>query len=344
MNKEQVINKLKEVKYPGYSRDIISFGIVKDIKIEEKNIIVEIDVRTDDKKIIENIKSSIISQINSLSTEFNVIVNKVAELQNKNQGDQGQKIDYLPEVKYKIAVASGKGGVGKSTVAVNLAISLAKLGQKVGLLDADIYGPSTPLMLGIDSTPTHDGNKLIPFEKYGIKLMSLGFLIDSNEAAIWRGPLVTRAIQQLMKDVNWGKLDIILFDMPPGTGDAQLTLSQSINLDGAVIVSTPQDVALVDAVKGVNMFKKVNVPIMGIVENMSYFCCPHCNERTDIFSAGGAKRTCDQMGETLLGEIPLDVDIRTGGDTGKPIVASNPENSQAKSFMKIAQEVLNHLG
>ncbi|MFC2089082.1 Mrp/NBP35 family ATP-binding protein [Calditrichota bacterium] len=340
MNKEQIINILKEIKYPGYSRDIISFGIIKDVRIEEKNIFIDMDVKTNDTKIIEEIESSINTQINSLFSDYNVSIQKISEQQTAGQGAPKQTVDYLPEVKYKIAIASGKGGVGKSTVAVNLAISLAKLGYRVGLLDADIYGPSIPLMLGIDSKPAHDGSKLIPFEKFGIKLMSLGFLIDSNEAAIWRGPLVTRAIQQLMKDVNWGKLDFILFDMPPGTGDAQLTLSQSITLDGAVIVSTPQDVALIDAVKGVNMFKKVNVPILGIVENMSYFQCPHCDERTDIFSAGGAKRTCDQIGEKLLGEIPLDVDIRAGGDTGRPIVESNLDNSPAKSFMNIAQHIV----
>ena len=242
-------------------------------------------------------------------------------------------------MKYKIAVASGKGGVGKSTVSVNLAVSLAQLGFKVGLLDADIYGPSIPLMLGVKNKPEYDGKKLSPIQQYGVNLMSLGFLMDGDDAVIWRGPLVTRAIQQLMQDVNWGELDFMIFDMPPGTGDAQLTLSQSITLDGAVIVSTPQDVALIDAVKGVNMFKKVNVPILGVVENMSYFACPHCGERTDIFATGGVERECKRLNVNLLGEIPLDVEIRVGGDTGKPVVADKPDNPQSKIFLDIAEKV-----
>ena len=251
-----------------------------------------------------------------------------------------QKVDqYLTGVKYKIAVASGKGGVGKSTVAVNLAVALAKQGQRVGLLDADIYGPSIPLMLGITEQPPYINNKILPIEKYGVKLMSLGFLLDTDSPVIWRGPLVARALQQLMRDVDWGQLDIIVFDMPPGTGDAQLTLSQSIALDGAVIVTTPQDVALIDAVKGVQMFRKVNVPILGIVENMSYFVCPHCGERTNIFAAGGAEKECKRLGVELLGQIPLDVEIRVGGDEGKPIVEKNPQNPQAKAFLDIAQKV-----
>jgi len=198
-------------------------------------------------------------------------------------------------------------------------------------------------MLGVNSKPEYDGEKLTPIAKFGVNLMSLGFLMEGDDAVIWRGPLVTRAIQQLMKDVNWGELDFMIFDMPPGTGDAQLTLSQSITLDGAVIVSTPQDVALIDAVKGVNMFRKVNVPILGIVENMSYFACPHCGERTDIFASGGAERECNRINVNLLAEIPLDVQIREGGDSGKPVVANNPANPQSKIFLEIAEKILKSL-
>jgi len=246
---------------------------------------------------------------------------------------------FLPHVKTKIAIASGKGGVGKSTVSVNLAVALAKQGLKVGLLDSDIYGPSIPLMFGITERPAFEREKLVPLEKYGVKLMSLGFLVTDDSPVIWRGPLVMRALQQLMSDVDWGELDIILFDMPPGTGDAQLTLSQSITLDGAIIVTTPQDVALLDAVKGVQMFKKVNVPILGIVENMSHFICQHCQERTDIFSSGGARRESDRLGVDLLGEIPLNIDIRVGGDEGVPLVVKDENSDEAKSFMEIAHKL-----
>ena len=342
MNKEKVIEILKTINYPGYSRDIISFGIIKNVNIEDKKIIIEMDLQTSDENIIKEIEMSITKTINVSTDEYEITINN-NPVEGKSSRTPMPKPDYLPNVKYKIAVASGKGGVGKSTVSVNLAVALTKLGYKVGLLDADIYGPSIPLMLGIKSQPGYDGKKLIPIEQYGVNLMSLGFLMEGDEAVIWRGALVTKAIQQLMKDVNWGELDFMIFDMPPGTGDAQLTLSQAITLDGAVIVSTPQDVALIDAVKGVNMFKKVNVPILGIIENMSYFACPHCNERTDIFASGGVERECKKIGVNLLGEIPLDVQIRIGGDTGKPIVADQPDNPQSKIFFEIAERISNSI-
>ena len=338
MDKGKILELLKSVNYPGYSRDIISFGIIKDVLVEDKSIKIEMDIRTNDEKIVKEIESAIIGTLQASDAEFDIKVNnQPAEVQPK--GAPKPNSDYLPNVKYKIAVASGKGGVGKSTVSVNLAVSLAQLGFKVGLLDADIYGPSIPLMLGVKNKPEYDGKKLSPIQQYGVNLMSLGFLMDGDDAVIWRGPLVTRAIQQLMQDVNWGELDFMIFDMPPGTGDAQLTLSQSITLDGAVIVSTPQDVALIDAVKGVNMFKKVNVPILGVVENMSYFACPHCGERTDIFATGGVERECKRLNVNLLGEIPLDVEIRVGGDSGKPVVADKPDNPQSKIFLDISEKV-----
>lgn len=338
MEKGKILELLKSVNYPGYSRDIISFGIIKDVMVENKNITIEMDIRTNDEKIVKEIESTIISAIQKSTPEYEIKINNQPGTV-QSAGAPQPKPDYLPNVKYKIAVASGKGGVGKSTVSVNLAVSLAQLGFKVGLLDADIYGPSIPLMLGVKSKPEYDGKKLTPIQQYGVNLMSLGFMMDGDEAVIWRGPLVTKAIQQLMQDVNWGELDFMIFDMPPGTGDAQLTLSQSITLDGAVIVSTPQDVALIDAVKGVNMFKKVNVPILGVVENMSYFACPHCGERTDIFASGGVERECKRIKVDLLGEIPLDVQIRIGGDSGKPVVADKPDNPQSKIFLDIAEKV-----
>jgi len=251
--------------------------------------------------------------------------------------------ELLTGIKRKVAIASGKGGVGKSTICVNLAIALAKCGLKVGLLDSDIYGPSIPLMFGVKEKPFLKGDVLLPIEKFNIKLMSLGFLIEPDNPVIWRGPLVMRALQQLMRDVHWGELDIMLFDMPPGTGDAQLTISQSVHLDGAIIVSTPQDVALIDAVKGVQMFRRVKVPILGLLENMSYFKCPHCGKQSDIFASGGTKRESERLGVDLLGQIPIDLDIRKGGDNGMPIVAKNENSAISHSFIKIAEFVIKAL-
>ncbi|MGO1078023.1 iron-sulfur cluster carrier protein ApbC [Inquilinus sp. CA228] len=239
-----------------------------------------------------------------------------------------------------IAVASGKGGVGKSTTAVNLALGLAALGLKVGLLDADIYGPSMPRMTGITGKPNSpDGKSLDPKENYGLKVMSIGFLIDEETPMIWRGPMVQSALSQMLRDVNWGTLDVLVVDMPPGTGDAQLTMAQQVPLAGAVIVSTPQDIALLDARKGLNMFRKVDVPVLGIIENMSYFCCPNCGHRTDIFSHGGARTEAEKLGCDFLGEIPLDIAIRETSDSGHPIVVSAPDSPHAETYRGIAARV-----
>lgn len=239
-----------------------------------------------------------------------------------------------------IAVASGKGGVGKSTTAVNLALGLAASGLKVGLLDADIYGPSMPRMTGITGKPSSpDGKSLDPKENYGLKVMSIGFLIDEETPMIWRGPMVQSALSQMLRDVNWGTLDVLVVDMPPGTGDAQLTMAQQVPLAGAVIVSTPQDIALLDARKGLNMFRKVDVPVLGIIENMSYFCCPNCGHRTDIFSHGGARAEAEKLGCDFLGEIPLDIAIRETSDSGHPIVVSAPDSPHAEAYRGIAARV-----
>ncbi|KGM36196.1 hypothetical protein P409_00005, partial [Inquilinus limosus MP06] len=243
-----------------------------------------------------------------------------------------------------IAVASGKGGVGKSTTAVNLALGLAANGLKVGLLDADIYGPSMPRMTGITGKPSSpDGKSLDPKENYGLKVMSIGFLIDEETPMIWRGPMVQSALSQMLRDVNWGQLDVLVVDMPPGTGDAQLTMAQQVPLAGAVIVSTPQDIALLDARKGLNMFRKVDVPVLGIIENMSYFCCPNCGHRTDIFSHGGARAEAEKLGCDFLGEIPLDIAIRETSDSGQPIVVSAPDSAHAEAYRGIAARVWDKL-
>ena len=248
-------------------------------------------------------------------------------------------------VKKIIAVASGKGGVGKSTTSVNLALSLANLGKKVALFDADIYGPSIPLMLGYEGVAPEslDGKFFEPFEYMGIKSMSIGTLVAKDVPLIWRGSKACGAIEQLLTEVNWGEIDIMVIDMPPGTGDIQLTLSQKLDLSGAVIVSTPQDVALIDAVKGVNMFKRVNVPILGIIENMSYYLCPKCGNRADIFGHAGAQKTAEELGTKFLGEIPLHIDIRTNSDNGTPIVMAEPEGEYTKTYEEIAQKIIEQL-
>jgi ATP-binding protein involved in chromosome partitioning len=246
----------------------------------------------------------------------------------------------IPGVHAIVAVASGKGGVGKSTTAVNLALALKTLGLRVGLLDADIYGPSQPRMMGISGRPSSpDGRRLLPMVNYDVKVMSMGFMVPEDTPMIWRGPMVMSAINQMLRDVEWGDLDILVVDLPPGTGDAQLTMAQQVPLSGAVIVSTPQDIALIDARKGLNMFRKVDVPVLGIVENMSYFLCPHCGEQSDIFSHGGARREAEKLGVDFLGELPLDMAIRETSDGGHPIVVAAPDSGPAKTYRTIAEQV-----
>jgi ATP-binding protein involved in chromosome partitioning len=244
-------------------------------------------------------------------------------------------------VKHIVAVASGKGGVGKSTTAVNLALGLVALGHKVGLLDADIYGPSMPRMLKVTEKPTpKDGGRILsPIVRHGLKTMSIGYLVAEDTPMIWRGPMVQSALEQMLRDVDWGPLDVMIVDMPPGTGDAQLTMAQKVKLAGAVIVSTPQDIALIDARKGLNMFRKTAVPVLGIVENMSFFVCPHCGERSEIFGHGGARHEAEKLGVPFLGEVPLHLDIRTHSDDGNPIVAAKPDGEHARIYRDIAQRV-----
>ena len=255
------------------------------------------------------------------------------------QQQQQQNIT-LPNIKYKIAVASGKGGVGKSTVATNLAISLANTGAAVGLLDADAYGPSIPTMMGIQEQPkTSPERKIIPLIRHDIKLMSIGFMVPEEQAMIWRGPMLHGAIRQLLGDVDWGELDYLIIDLPPGTGDVALSLTQALPLTGALIVTTPQDVALADVRRGVAMFERLGVPILGVIENMSYFLCPHCNEKTEIFRADGGKNTSERFGVAFLGQIPLDAEVCTAGDIGVPIVAGHPESPQSGAFGAVASEL-----
>jgi ATP-binding protein involved in chromosome partitioning len=250
-----------------------------------------------------------------------------------------QRAMLLPDVSAIVAVASGKGGVGKSTIAVNLAVALAQLGLKVGLLDADIYGPSLPRLLGLARRPDVQGDKMVPIAAWGLAAMSIGFLVEEETPMIWRGPMVMGALEQMMGQVAWGPLDIMIVDMPPGTGDAQLTMAQRVSLAGVVIVSTPQDIALADARRGVRMFERTNVPVLGLIENMSYFCCPACGHRAEIFGHGGARVEAERLGCEFLGEVPLLLDIRTASDAGTPIVAADPASAAARAFSEIAARI-----
>lgn len=253
------------------------------------------------------------------------------------------KPNLLPGVKHIVAISSGKGGVGKSTVAANLAVAMAASGAKVGLIDADIYGPNIPMMLGVRKPPEQKDGKLLPAESYGVKLISMGFFVPEEKAIVWRGPMVHTAIQQFFRDVIWGELDYLLIDLPPGTGDAQLSISQLVTLAGVITVTTPQEVALHDVRKGMMMFKGVNVPLLGVIENMSYYICRHCGEREEIFSHGGGQRAAEKLGVPFLGAIPIDPAIRAGGDEGMPIVAADPDSPQAKTFRDIAAKIAGEL-
>ena len=267
-------------------------------------------------------------------------VNIILTSEKKTESNNNEHTKFQNPAKNIIAIASGKGGVGKSTFAVNFAVSLEKLGNKVGLLDADIYGPSVPRMMGISGKPvSNNNNKLIPLKNYNVSCMSIGFLIDVDTPAIWRGPMVMKALEQMFNGVEWGDLDYLIIDLPPGTGDAQLTLAQNSKLTGSIIISTPQDVALIDVRKGINMFNKVNVPILGIVENMSYFICSNCNEKHEIFSHGGVKEESKKLNVDFLGELPIDKDLRIGSDEGNPICISNPKSEIAKKYFEIANKI-----
>lgn len=342
------------------SGDLISLGLVSDVFITDGKVIFSINVPAERAQELEPLRKAAEMTVADLEGVSKVIVALTAERKAGGAAPapvqsapptaapraaapaESDKVG-VPGVKYIISVASGKGGVGKSTTSVNLALALQKLGNKVGILDADIYGPSMPRLLGITGKPTANGRVLTPMEGYGLKVMSMGFLVEEDTPMIWRGPMVISALTQMLTEVDWGELDMLIVDMPPGTGDAQLTMAQKVPLAGAVIVSTPQDIALIDARKGLNMFRKVNVPILGIVENMSTFICPKCGERSDIFGHGGAKDEAKRLGVPFLGEVPLHMDIRQTSDSGTPIVASSPDSEHAKAYIAIAEKMLERL-
>ncbi len=311
------------------------------VHVKEGLVHVTLAIKREDAQALEPQRASIEAKLNSLPGVKNASVVFTAHREAASAPKPSEPI--LPGVTHIIAVASGKGGVGKSTVAVNLAVALAQTGLQVGLLDADVYGPSLPRMLGLNRKPEVHNGKMLPLHAWGVRCMSIGFLVDEETAMVWRGPMVMGAINQLLTQVEWGSLDILVIDMPPGTGDTQLTLAQKANLRGAVVVSTPQDIALIDARRGVKMFEQVRVPVLGIVENMSYFACPACHHRTDIFGHGGAHHEATRIGVPFLGEIPLLLAIRETGDEGAPITASDPESEAAAAFKVIAEKLLGTL-
>jgi ATP-binding protein involved in chromosome partitioning len=376
LSKDSILAALKSVRDPQLENDIVSLGLVSEVVIHKGKVYFAISVdpaRANELEAVRLAAEGVVRDIPGVEGVTVTLTAARAPGSAKNGNGNGGTVETstrspaqppagpgvtapgaardarrrpggVPGVKHIIAVASGKGGVGKSTTAVNFALALKDKGLNVGVLDADIYGPSMPRLLGIHGQPQQlAGNKLDPMRAYGLKVMSMGFLVDEDTPMIWRGPMVMSALSQMLKDVAWGELDVLVVDMPPGTGDAQLTMAQQVPLAGAVIVSTPQDLALIDARKGLNMFTKVNVPVLGIVENMSTFLCPHCGERSDIFGHGGAREEAKQLGVPFLGEVPLTISVRETSDEGKPIVATDPDSEIAKAYREIAEQAWDEL-
>ena len=374
VSKEQVLERLRTVRGPDMDGNIVDLGLVSDVFISDGKAYFSITVPAERARELDPMRAAAERVVTEIPSIKAAMVALTADKRSASgpaaarapappppgrsapQGHAGHAHGApggapqrakagIPGVGAIIAVASGKGGVGKSTTAVNLALALKANGLRVGVLDADIYGPSMPRLLKISGRPQQlEGRTIKPMENYGIKVMSMGFLVDEEVAMIWRGPMVISAITQMLREVAWGELDVLVVDMPPGTGDAQLTMAQQVPLAGAVIVSTPQDLALLDARRGVAMFRKVAVPILGLVENMSYFICPECGHRSDIFAHGGARHEAERLGVPFLGEIPLAMPIRETSDGGRPIVASEPQSAHAKAYLALARQVQASLG
>jgi ATP-binding protein involved in chromosome partitioning len=337
INEAEIREALKSVKYPGFSRDIVSFGLIKSVTIDDGDVKVQLALATNDPNIPATIKRDADQALRDIGlTNPRVLIDIHAPP--AGAGTAGMVTTRIPGVKHAIAIASGKGGVGKSTVAANLAVALEQTHARIGLCDCDIYGPSISLMFGTRERPmATDDNRIIPIEQYNLKLMSMGFLLDDASPAILRGPMVTRYTQQFLRQVEWGALDYLILDLPPGTGDIQLTIVQTVALSGAIIVTTPQEVALIDARKAATMFDKVNVPVIGLIENMSYFISPSDNQRYDIFGSGGGEREAKRLRVPLLGQIPIDIATREAGDRGLPIAAQGQQTPVAAEFARIAR-------
>lgn len=334
---QEVMDALRRVQEPEIHKDVVTLNMIKDVRVEGGKVAFTVELIAHGYLRADAIEKECRAEVMKVSGVRDVSIRRTVNVpENKRSLDKSP----IPGVKNIIAVTSGKGGVGKTTVAVNLAIAMARRGARVGLLDADIYGPNVPIMMGLKEKPRAGADQRIqPLEKYDIKVMSMGFLMEGDNPVIWRGPMIHQAVQTFLRQVSWGELDYLVIDLPPGTGDAQLTLIQSVPLAGGVVVTTPQDVALSDARKGIMMFRQLNVEVLGVVENMSYFKCPHCGERSEIFSHGGGAKTAEKFQAPFLGAIPLDTQIREGGDTGAPIVIGRPESPVTKAFIEVGDAV-----
>ncbi|MBM3223399.1 MAG: Mrp/NBP35 family ATP-binding protein [Candidatus Tectomicrobia bacterium] len=349
LSEAQVYDILKTVKYPGFTRDIVSFGLVQNVQVQGQNVDVTIQMTTNQQDVAAQMRQAVDEALRGVPGIGTVQVmvrlkEQTPQAQPQAPGPQHASVAPLPGVQHIVAVASGKGGVGKSTVATNLAVALSMAGMRTGLLDADIYGPSIPLMMGVHAKPqVNEANRILPFLNHGVKMQSLGFFLGEDAPVIWRGPMVMRAVQQLLQDTDWGELDVLVVDLPPGTGDVQLTLAQTVPLTGAILVTTPQDLALLDVKKGAEMFKQVGAPLLGIVENMSFFTCPDCGKETEIFRHGGGQKESTRLGIPLIGHIPLEPSVCDAGDTGIPVAIGQPETRAGVEFHQIAATVVEML-
>ncbi len=343
MSEQDIYRRLEQISYPGSRHNIVALGLIRHLRIEKGDILLHLRPSSASHEVIQQLAEKITISLKNIPGVREVAIHGGPV---QTGGPQAAPVAApsqhpLPGVRRVVAVASGKGGVGKSTVAVNLALTLKALGNRVGLLDADVHGQSVPLMMGTEATPrAAQEKKIYPVERYGVSLISMGFFLDDQSPVIWRGPIVMGIIRQFLRDVMWGELDYLIIDLPPGTGDAALTLAQEVPLSGGIVVSTPQDVALFDVRRGIAMFHQLKVPILGIVENMSYYVCPHCGEREEIFGHGGVNKT----GLDVLGEVPIVEDVRVAGDQGRPVVFQQPEHPVARAFQRIAVQIMEKLG
>lgn len=337
--KEQILQKLQNVKYPGFEKDIVSFNFVKDIQIKNNTASIDIEIVSSNQEVVEELRKNVNEALQSFGFEKIELSIKTPKIPDERSNSKSGK-NILPQVQYFVMVSSGKGGVGKSTSAVNLAISMAKMGKRVGILDADIYGPNVPRMLGETKTqPEVIGQRLKPILTHGIYMMSMGVLVEEAQGLIWRGAMIMKAVEQLLSDVIWPELDVLFLDMPPGTGDAQITSAQSIPISAGVCVSTPQIVSLDDSTRALDMFEKLHIPIVGIIENMSGFLCPDNGKEYEIFGKGTALAVAEKYKSELLAQIPLELSVREGGDEGKPVSFYLPESISAKRYMSAAEKI-----
>jgi ATP-binding protein involved in chromosome partitioning len=335
----EILDRLRQVRYPGFSRDIVSFGVVQDIEVASDGVTVILAPSTAKEDVIREIEREVVAALSSMPGISGPV--RLARTAPPQTQQQRRGPEPIAGVRAVLAVASGKGGVGKSTVATNLALALAALVPRVGLLDADVYGPSVPLMLGIDEKlHAGAGGRLTPVERHGIRAISMGMFLADDTPVIWRGPMLTKLITEFLRNTDWGDLDVLVLDLPPGTGDVQLTLTQQLPITGGIIVTTPQDVALADVRRGVKMFQQMNAPVLGVIENMSFHRCPSCGMVSEPFGHGGARRLAEETGVPLLGEVPLARAVREAGDRGTPIVAAEPSHPQSRAFAEIAERVL----